>query len=154
MAEGLKKMLGEGINTWFGTDGKVFLQATASDWKSAQKLIDQYLDGKAKVGDQQAYQDSRKALPADTTVVALIDLPMYGKVIYEFVQTLFQGGGLPFNLPPLKAGKTKPTYTSVAVTLKEQRVSFDLWVPTTTATEIYNLVEPIIKMFMNPGGIP
>jgi hypothetical protein len=145
MIAAMKKLLGEGINTWFGTDGKVFLEATAPDWTAAEKLIDQYLDGKAKLGDQQAFKDSRKQVAGEATLIALIDLPQFARIIYDMVQTMFMG-----TLPQLPAGKSKATYTAFAVTLKAERVSFELYVPCTTADEIYKLIEPIIKAF---GGL-
>ena len=45
MADAMKKMMGEGVNSWFGSDGKVYVQVTAKDWEAARRQLDEYLDG-------------------------------------------------------------------------------------------------------------
>src|SRR5262249_39179029 len=81
MVEMWKKLLGEKMNYWFGTDGKVVVQVIAKDWKAAEKLLDQYFTGKDTVGAVQAFADARKEMPADATMLVLVDLVRYAGTI-------------------------------------------------------------------------
>src|SRR5262249_15893077 len=74
--EYMKTIVGEGQNIWFGTDGKQNLSVTAKDFTEAKKLIDDYLKGGKTLGDEAAYKDVRKQAPPETTVLALIDVPI------------------------------------------------------------------------------
>src|SRR5262249_25641455 len=67
MVEAMKTMMGDGVKSWAGTDGKVFVQIIAKDWASAQRMLEDYLDGKNTVGSQQPFQDARKHLPAQAS---------------------------------------------------------------------------------------
>lgn len=146
MTEMMKKMLGEGINQWFGTDGKVVVQITAKDAASAKAMLDQYLDKKNPLSAQQAYQSVRQQLPADTTLVGLMDAASYFGMIAETMQTTL-GGMVP--LPPTfpgQAPKGGPYYLSIAVTLQPQTGSFDLYVPGGAANTLHKMfIEPFTK---------
>jgi hypothetical protein len=148
MVEAMKKLLGEGANSWFGTDGKVYVQITAKDWDSAKRQLDEYLDGSNSAGQHKPFQETWKQLPSQTTVVGLIDLPQYVQIIAEFVGPAFKAQGLPVNIPHLKASKGK-TYLGIAVILEPTRGSLELWIPGTTANEIYKMVQPAIGQ----GGV-
>ena len=63
-------LLGEGARYWFGSDGKTFVQVTAKDWASAQKLLDGYLEGKSTIGGQPTFRDARKPLGWETSPIA------------------------------------------------------------------------------------
>jgi hypothetical protein len=138
MVEMWKKLLGEKMNYWFGTDGKVVVQVIAKDWKSAEKLLDQYFTGKDTVGAVQAFADTRKELPADTTMLVLVDLVKYAGTIVEVMKPMFGqlGAQLPANFPALPE-KGKPTFMGVAVTLKADRGSFDVFISAGAANEFY-----------------
>jgi len=138
--DGMKKLLGEGARYWFGSDGKTFVQVTAKDWASAQKLLDGYLEGKSTIGGQPTFRDARKELPAEATFLGLIDGPKYVRVITEFMEPLLAGSGLP--IPPgvfTPAIKGKTVYMGVAATMQPERASFDLWIPGTFAQEVYKM---------------
>lgn len=146
LVEGMKKLTGESVRYWFGTDGKTFVQVTAKDWAGAQKLLDAYLEGKSTVGAQAAFRDARKELPAEATFLSLIDGPKYVRVIAEFVEPLVAG------MLPLPPGVLKPAvegktvYMGVAATLQPERASFDLWIPGSFAHEVYKMfVERWVK---------
>ena len=68
-----KKLLGEDVHLWFGTDGKRVVTVTAKDWDAAVKELDAYLDGTATLEKQPAYALTRKQLPAETTMLTLSD---------------------------------------------------------------------------------
>jgi hypothetical protein len=143
----MKKMIGDSHNVWFGSDGKRFVQITAKDWDAAKGLLDPYLDKKNPIGDQEAFKDSRKHLPADTSLVVLIDVPKYATLLAEAFEPFLSL--FPF---PLPAGILKPAvpgttcFTGIAVTLQPQRASFDYWLPGKAANEIYKMfIENAIK---------
>jgi hypothetical protein len=129
-AEAMKKVLGEDLNVWFGTDGKTYVQVAAKDRKEAQRMLDAYLDGKDSLGTQQAFLDTRKHLPARTTMIVLIDLPRYAQFFMNIMKAQAgQEAGQP-------AEKTKPSYLGLAITLRSEVGSFDLWVPGSAIGEI------------------
>jgi hypothetical protein len=140
MAEAMKKMMGEGVNSWFGSDGKIYVQVTAKNWESARRQLDEYLDGTNAIGQNKAFQETWKQLPAETTVVTLMDLPQYVAVIADFVGPALQGQGLPFNIPQLKASKGK-TYLGMALVLQPTRGSVEIWFPGTAVNEIFKMVQ-------------
>ena len=81
MAEAMKILAGEGAKTWFGTDGKSYVQISAKDWDTAKGYLDQYLEGKTAVKNQKAYQETRKQLPSEATLIGLVDaLPYFQKM--------------------------------------------------------------------------
>src|SRR5208282_2414901 len=86
MVEGMKAMMGDGVQSWFGTDGKVMLTVSAKDWEKASQIIDQYREGKDTVGDHQAFKAARRELPRESTAIALIDMPRYARVLFDFVK--------------------------------------------------------------------
>ena len=147
-----KSMLGEGTNVWFGTDGKTYLQVVGKDWKTAQALIDAYLQAKSKVGEQDAFKDSRQQLPPDVTFLSMVDVPLYAQAIVEGIRPLLQSGGLPVNIPA-PAGKASTAYLGLDVVLQPQRGSFDLWLPGTAVNEIYKMYfQNLIKGAGLPGN--
>jgi hypothetical protein len=147
-----KSMLGEGTNIWFGTDGKSYLQVTAKDWKTAQALIDAYLQAKSKVGDVDAYKDARQQLPPDVTILTMVDLPLYTQAIVEGIKPLLQAGGLPIAIPA-PAGKAKTTYLGLDIVLQPERGSFDVWVPGSAVNEVYKMyLQNLLKGFGGTGA--
>jgi hypothetical protein len=149
-----KSMLGEGTNIWFGTDGKTYLQVTAKDWKTAQALIDAYLQAKSKVGDQDAFKEARQHLPPDVTMLSMIDLPLYSQAIVEGIKPLLQSGGLPVAIPA-PAGKAKTTYLGLDAVLEPERGSIGLWLPGTAVNEIYKMyLQNLMKGLGQPGAQP
>jgi hypothetical protein len=146
MAEGMKKLVGEGEKIWFGSDGKAFVSITADDWESAQKLLDNYLDKKDNVGQDKAFTDTRKQLPTEVTLLSMVDLPAYAAIMADYFQTIIPGG-TPFPVDALKpAVKGKTSYMGFSVTLQPQRGSADFWLPATAVTELYKMFgEAIMK---------
>jgi hypothetical protein len=147
MAGLMKKMLGSEVNAWFGTDGKSVVQLIAKDFKEAQGLLEQFTKGDKLIGEVAAFKESRKQLPKEATFLVFADVPAYGKLMVEAFQAL-----MPLPIPLGAPGKGKPSYLGAALTVKPERGSFDLWIPGSTAQEIYKMVEPVIKMFGLPFG--
>jgi hypothetical protein len=142
MEESLKKVMGESLDIWFGTNGKVYVQASAKDWASAQRFLNAYLDGKDTLGQQAAYRDARKQLPAQATMLVLIDMPQYLRVIMEYVQVMMaaQLGKEP---PKAPAVQGKAGYVAIMVTLEPGRGGFDLWLPGTAVAEARKVFESL-----------
>jgi hypothetical protein len=141
MEEAIKKLVGEGLNVWFGTDGKAYVQASGKDWPTVKRYLDTYLDGKDTLGKQPPYLDTHKHLPAQATMVVLMDMPQYTHAIMEYMRDLMAamaGKELP---KAVAAPKTKPSYFGMTVTLEPGRGSFDVWVPGAGVDEIRKAVE-------------
>jgi hypothetical protein len=73
-AEALRKMLGgDTTNTWYGTDGKRVVSATAKDWDQARAMIDQVLgSGGGGLGASASYKAIRSKLPAKVGTLLLV----------------------------------------------------------------------------------
>ena len=140
----MKKMLGEDVHLWFGTNGKTVVQVIAKDFKEAQGILEQLAKGQKTIGDVPAFQESRKQMPKEATYLAFTDAPAYIKTMVEPFQALIP--------VPIPLAKGKPSYLGIAATLKPERGSFDLWIPGSTAQEIYKMLEPVIKQFGLPFG--
>ena len=91
--EMMRKMMGEGTTTWLGADGKEVVQVTAKDWDAAKELLDQYYKGQDRAGDDKAFAAARKELPAKATVVELIDVMQYAKLIIDVVKPALGAAG-------------------------------------------------------------
>src|SRR5262249_2686285 len=122
----MKKLLGEDMHLWVGTDGKRVVTLTANDWNAARKNLDGYLDGSATLGKEAAYKATRSQLPAETSLLALTDAgPMalgMGNYMLAILKAVPQ---LPINLPEsIKPVTTKTSYLGVAMTLKPENASF------------------------------
>ena len=148
VAEGLRKLLGEKQTTWIGTDGKVVLQVTASDWAAAEKLLNSHSKGTHTAGSAAAFTDIRKELPAEASAVALIDVVRYVGIILEFAKPILENVmPIPVKLPGAPA-KVAPTYSGGAVTLKGRRAGIDLFLSAQTIHGVYqNYVQPVISGF-------
>jgi hypothetical protein len=143
MTAGVKKFLGEGMNVWFGSDGKVFVQITAKDWETARKLFDGYLDGKDNVGGTAAFAQARKNLPAEATAVIVLDGPRYVEWFFQFARAI-----VPVetpNAPEFKAPAGKYSYFGVSATLRSERGHFDLWLPGSAGRDFHEMFEPLLK---------
>lgn len=142
--EGLKKYLGAKTNVWFGTDGKTFVQVTASDWTAARKLLDRYTKDKDTAGSDKAFLAARKEMPARTSLLGLIDvLNMFGTMVEAF-KPLFPAGQVPPGWPDMPAKKTA-SFVGLAVTLQPQRGGFDLFITAAAAQDFYKaVVKPLV----------
>jgi hypothetical protein len=123
--EMMKKLLGDGLQYWVGTDGKVLVQVTAKDWASAEKLLDTYVKGGKNLGGVDAYRAIRKDLPSTGTMLLLVDIVQFGTIIADFAKPVLGGiVGLPAGWP-VKPDKDAAGYVGVAVGLHSNRGSLD-----------------------------
>jgi hypothetical protein len=143
VAEAMKKMMGEGLRLWFGTNGQVLIQVTAANWDAARQHLDEYLEGKDQVGNVAPFQETWKRLPGAATVVALIDGPLYVQKLAEFIGPVAQGK---LNVPPLQAARGK-AYFGTSITLAPERGSLDFWLPATAVVEIRKTLQPVLENY-------
>jgi hypothetical protein len=147
-----KKIMGEELRLWIGTDGKQVVTLMAKDLPAAKKLLETYVNGKGKIGAGDAFPATRKALPAEASMLFMIDVPTYARnVIGLVVMPLAAQFGANIKLPDLDKITLKPALTGVAVAMQAKRARVDVFVPATTAREVRKLAEPIMKAFTGGG---
>jgi hypothetical protein len=126
MLPAMKKMLGTGLDTWFGTDGKSYVQITAKDWDSAKKHLEEYLDGKNPVADEAAFNSTRSQLPAEVTGFHVLDSAQFMVMLAQFMGPLADIASAKVQV--IKGDKGK-SFFGVAFTLKPQTGAIDFWFP-------------------------
>ena len=146
MAQAMKKMMGDGANLWFGTNGKSYVQVTAKDWPAAQNLLNQFLEGKSVIKDQKAYQETRKLLPSQTTFLALVDALPYFRTAGNYLLSILKATPLQIPIPvqSLPEVKGDAAYLGLAITLESGRGSMDFWLPATAVKEVRKLVDAVL----------
>jgi len=142
--ESMKKLLGDKMTFWFGTDGQTVVQVVATDWPAAQKLLDQYSKGAKTVGESKAFRDARKEMPARTSFLGLIDaVQMFGTIL-DIARPMLPVAGLPPGWPNMPA-KPTASYVGISVTLQPQRGGLDLFITAAAAKEFYKaVVQPLV----------
>jgi hypothetical protein len=147
MKESLNKMLGTETRMWFGSTGKLFAQVTAKDWESASKILDSFLSGNSALGKEEGYAEARKALPAEASMVTLIDAGRAGYFIAQYGSEVLKNvPGFPAQLlaePKMPEGK--PVFVGIAVTLKPQNGSLDIWLPAAGVNAIIKVLAPLFN---------
>jgi hypothetical protein len=151
MVDAMKKLVGEGMQIWFGTDGKVFVQVSARDWETARGYLDQFLDGNSGIGQQPAYRQTRQQLPEQASMVMLMNLPKYFQVMSDYVQAIMSATGFGGNRPVPPARMGEAFYAGVAVTVQAEQVSLDVWIPVAAAKEAQKAFAPLIGALV-PGN--
>jgi hypothetical protein len=142
----MKRLLGEGMEIWFGTDGKGYVVVCGPNWDDVQKQLDQYLDHPNTVGAVTSYEDTRKHLPQQATLALMMDLPRYAVVVGSTLLSGFLSQRNPqaaANIP--KAENMKPCYLGVVVRLEAQNARMDAWVPGAAVQEIYQAYKPVFE---------
>lgn len=149
MRESLEQMFGgDTMKAWFGTDGKVSLQVTAQDWEGAQELLDAYLAGDAKVGDSEGFQLTRSQLPAEATVLGLMETGKTFAWLVDYVGTIMKAMGPALPIPgQLKVNppRGEPSYIGFSLVLEDGTGQADLFIPTTAVQQIRSMVEPLLR---------
>lgn len=144
----LKRNTTEKATQWIGTDGKVVVHLGAKDWETARNVLNEYLDGSATLGSAPGYKTTRKGLPDEANMIMLLET---GELIVTLLEqakgaadAIPGGGGLPpiGNVKPIKG---EPTYVGVAVTLKPEVASLDVFVPGTGLNVAARMLAPLFK---------
>jgi hypothetical protein len=144
MADAMKKFVGDQLDLWFGTDGKVVIQVIGGDEKSVTAQLDAYLDGKSTVGADAAFALTRKNLPSDAGMVVLMDTAKFTKSMMIYAGAILKNmPGVPFALPEPQGKEGKPAYTGYAISAKPTSVRFDLFFPAKGVAAIRKLFGPV-----------
>lgn len=154
MLDLMKKIAGDGRKMWIGVSGKNLIQVTAKDWPSAQRQIDQFLDDKAAIGKDTAFQAARRELPDKTSALILIEAGSYAGFLSELMSIIAKP------MPETKSTQSnipitteRPTsYLGVAVTVQPERCVLDLWIPAPAIGAFYKVFDPLFKMAN--GAVP
>ena len=155
MTEMMKTVLGDGMNLWFGTDGKVVLQVNAKDWPTARAQIVSYHDREGTLDETGPFKAVAGNLPAHASLFTLIDVPLYMEVTVKTMLAAASNAGA--SIPPgfdKPAVKPATTYLGLAGTIESGRANVDVWLSATTIHDVYKMyVEKLIQQFL-PGGPP
>jgi len=95
---------GDESAVWLGTDGKTVLQLAAREWADAKALAEAYLSKAAPLAKDEAYQFTRKHLPAEATMLVILDTAQTAYSLYG----VFRGAtgavpGFPKAVPDARA---------------------------------------------------
>ncbi len=142
-----KRLMKEKTSIWLGTDGKVVVQLTAKDWDTAKKLLEDYLSGKGGVGSDAGFQLARKNLPPEASLLYLLETSQVVTMLAEQAKAVGQalpGGGFP-QIGNVKPVKGDATYIGIALSLKPQTATVDLFVPGTAMNVMAKMIVPLLK---------
>jgi len=142
----MKRLLGEDIKTWFGTDGKRHVTLVAKDWSAAKEQLDTYLTASGTLGTESAYAATRKQMPAEATALMIADAGKLTQAMADYMLAIFKAiPGIPFNLPAeVKPVATNTSYIGFAVTFHAEHGGFDLFLPAKAVQEIRKVVLPLL----------
>lgn len=125
----LKRGLTEQQTTWIGTDGKTVVQVTAKDFAAATAALDAFLDPKKPVSGTDGFKLTRKQLPADANFLLMAET---GQLITGLIDSLkaLQDTvpGFP-RIGPVKPLKGDPAFIGIAVTLKGDAATLNVFIP-------------------------
>lgn len=142
----LKRTAKEKTTMWVGTDGKQVVTVTAADWAAAKKVLDDYLDGKPRAGGVAGFALTRKNLPAEASVVGLADTAQTIQAMAEQVKAIADAvPGFPLQVGEIKPVKGEPTFVGLALTLKKETATVDVFVPGAALTVAGKMLAPLFK---------
>ncbi|MBM3982908.1 MAG: hypothetical protein FJ304_22080 [Planctomycetes bacterium] len=141
----VKRLVAEKMSAWVGTDGKTVIQVSAKDWDAAAGALDRYFEGLKPVGATEGYKLTRKNLPADASILMMLET---GSTLTALLDALRAMEGAIPDFP--KIGKIKPlegepTYIGVAVTLKGDTATANLFVPAKAVAGARKLLDNLFK---------
>ena len=145
MKKAFKKLIGEEVRTWFGTDGKRYVAVSAKEWPAAKAMLDAYLDGSRTLATEPAFAATRKQLPPEATMVSLADAGRFTQTMVDYMLAIMKAvPGLPFNLPDeLKPVATKTSYLGFAMTLRPEHGAVDFYLPAAAVQEMRKVILPL-----------
>jgi hypothetical protein len=141
------KMMGDRSSTWIGTDGKKVIRVSGKNWQVVRPVVEEYLKGNKTIDKDEAFQATRKNLPAEATLIFVADTARLVEMIMEVVREMTAGipGAFPGgNIPPIKAPMAKPAYLGVALVLKAEYGSIDIYVPTVAVALVRKMIQPLL----------
>jgi hypothetical protein len=142
----MKRLVGEKMHVFVGADGTRVLKVIAKDWAAAEKLLADYLGGKSGVGAAKGFRLTRSNLPAQANMLALAETGESIKTVVEMIKAIADAiPGFPAELGDLKPPKGEPTFLGVAVTLKAETASLDVFVPADAVAAAAKMFGPLLK---------
>jgi hypothetical protein len=141
----LKNAISDKATAWVGTDGKSVVHAVAADWKAVTTALDAYLDGKTPLADTAGYKLTRKNLPPDASYLSLVETGQTLTSLLAMAQTM-EGAipGFP-KLGTVKPLKGDPSFVGVAVTLKGDAATANVFVPAAAIGTARKMIDGLIK---------
>jgi hypothetical protein len=141
----VKRTVSEKMSVWIGTDGKTVVQTSAKDWAAATAALDRFREGKNAVADTPGFKLTRKNLPPEASQLILMET---AHTITTIVDTLRGLEGAVPDFP--KIGKVKPvtgepSYVGIAVTLKGDAATANLFVPGAAIADARKMLEGLFK---------
>ena len=125
----VKRLVAEKTTLWVGTDGARVVQVRAKDWDAAAGALDKFLDGKKSLGDDAGYKMTRKNLPADASLLMMFETGQTLTMILDMFKAM--EAAIPDfpKIGTVKPLKGDPTYVGIAVTLKGDVATANVFVP-------------------------
>ncbi len=141
----VKRLVAEKMTAWIGTDGKTVVQVSAKDWDAASGALDRYFDNVKSVGATEGYKLTRKNLPADASILMMLETGNSLTTLLEALRAM--EGAIP-DFP--KIGKIKPldgepTFIGIAVALKSDTATANVFVPVKAITAGRKLLDNLFK---------
>jgi hypothetical protein len=141
----IKRTVTEKMTVWVGTDGTDVVTLTGKDWAAASAALDNFLDNKKALGDTDGYKLTRKNLPPDASLLMLFETGQTLTMILDMLKGL--EGAIPDfpKIGTIKPLKGEPTFIGVAVTLKGDIATANLFVPAPAIAVGRKLLENLFK---------
>jgi|SRR5579883_1669442 len=143
----LKRLVAEKMSVWIGTDGQSVIQLMAKDWDTGVDALDKYLDGKKTLGETAGYKLTRKNLPPDANMIVLLETAQTARVIVDTLRALEAAVPDFPKIGKLPAFKGEPTFIGIAVTLKGDVATANLFIPGTSIAAAQGLLRDLFKQF-------
>lgn len=87
--ENMKKLMGgDVITSWFGTDGKTFVNLGGKTFDQAKARLDAFLTGEGAVGKTKAFESIRAKLPENVTGVVLVSAQGLVRMVAQVVTAM------------------------------------------------------------------
>jgi hypothetical protein len=143
--QSLKRNMTEESTMWIGTDKKVVVQIVAKNWDEAKKLLDHYRDRKQSIGADAGFKLTRSQLPAEANFLMIAETSSALSTMFESIRSM--GDAVPNfpHIPNLTAPKGEPTYVGVAVVLKGEIASVNVFIPTGAIAVGGKFLAPLFK---------
>jgi len=141
MKEMMQKTLGTGQQSWFGSDGKVFVEISAKDWDAAKALLDQYAT--KPISGVAEFEATRKHLPEQAVMIGAIDTAKYAQIIFDAMSPALRAFGRE-NLK-MNAAEGPPHFVGYALGMQPRNIAIDLWVPADGVKQVVKMLAPLLK---------
>jgi hypothetical protein len=141
----LKRTVAEKMTVWIGTDGQRLVQVSGKDWSAASSALDRFIEVKESLGATEGYKLTRKNLPPDASLLMMFETAQTLTSILDALRAL--EGAIPDfpKIGKIKPIKGDPTFIGVAVTLKGDTATANLFVPAPAIAVARKLLENLFR---------